>query len=181
MQGATLRQAAILVGGLGTRLGALTADTPKPLLPVAGKPFLAWLLRELSRFGVEQAVLLTGHLAGRVRESVRSLGSTLPKPMELVISEEPFPAGTGGALWHARHLLDDRFLLCNGDSLLRTNLARLLANWASDAGSVTTTGPEIAVSRAALRPLAKVTVKGPPALLFTVTAPGAVKPGSVAR
>ena len=44
-------QCAILVGGLGTRLGSLTEQTPKPLLPVDGKPFLGWVLRELLRFG----------------------------------------------------------------------------------------------------------------------------------
>ena len=103
------------------------------------------MLRELSRFGVEQAVLLTGHLGGRVRDAVAGLGALLPKPMELVISEEPFQAGTGGALWHARHHLDDRFLLCNGDSLLRANLSRLLADWAADTD---------AVGRMLLRPVA---------------------------
>ena len=132
MPTATLRQAAILVGGLGTRLGALTSDTPKPLLPVGGRPFLAWLLRELSRFGVEEAVLLTGHLAGRVRAAADDLDAWLPKPMRIVLSEEPSQAGTGGALWHARGLLDERFLLCNGDSLLDANLAHLLAAWSQD-------------------------------------------------
>lgn len=136
MPTATLRQAAILVGGLGTRLGTLTAATPKPLLPVGGRPFLAWLLRELSRFGVEEAVLLTGHLAGQVRDSLGGISAWLPKPVRLVLSEEPFQAGTGGALWHARGLLDERFLLCNGDSLLDTNLSRLLAAWAGDEGGV---------------------------------------------
>ncbi|HET6196177.1 MAG TPA: NTP transferase domain-containing protein, partial [Acetobacteraceae bacterium] len=54
----TVRQCAVLVGGLGSRLGALTARTPKPLLPCGDRPFLAWLLRELLRFGVEECVLL---------------------------------------------------------------------------------------------------------------------------
>jgi len=143
---ATLRQAAILVGGLGTRLGALTAATPKPLLPVGERPFLAWLLRELSRFGVEEVVLLTGHLAGRVQEALDGIAAWLPKPVRLVLSEEPFQAGTGGALWHARGLLDERFLLCNGDSLLDTNFSRLLAAWAED-------GEEVA-GRMLLRPVA---------------------------
>ena len=132
MPPATLRQAAILVGGLGTRLSALTAATPKPLLPVGGRPFLAWLLRELSRFGVEEAVLLTGHLAPRMHGVLGRIAAELPKPMRLVLSEESFQAGTGGSLWHARGLLDERFLLCNGDSLLSANLARLLAAWAED-------------------------------------------------
>jgi len=50
MDRATIRQAAVLVGGLGSRLGHLTVTTPKPMLTVGDRPFLAWLLRELLRF-----------------------------------------------------------------------------------------------------------------------------------
>ena len=146
MRTTTLRQAAILVGGLGTRLGAIASATPKPLLPIGGRPFLAWLLRELSRFGVEEAILLTGHLAGRVRDAVAEIDALLPKPMSIVIAEEPYQAGTGGALWHARDHLAARFLLCNGDSLLSTNFARLLAAAASDGDECT--------GRMLLRPVA---------------------------
>jgi histidinol-phosphate phosphatase family protein len=129
---ATIRQAAILVGGLGTRLGALVADTPKPLLQIGDRPFLAWLLRELVRFGVEEIVLLTGHLSERVEQALAGLAAQLPRPVRIVISREPVRAGTGGALRHARHLLDARFLLCNGDSLLDFNLASLLAAASAD-------------------------------------------------
>ena len=76
MRPATIRQCAVLVGGLGTRLGALTADTPKPVLPCGDRPFLAWLLREFLRFGVEEFVLLTGHLSGRLRESLAAIAAT---------------------------------------------------------------------------------------------------------
>jgi D,D-heptose 1,7-bisphosphate phosphatase len=132
VRAATIRQAAILIGGLGTRLGRLTAATPKPLLPCGDRPFLAWLLRELSRFGVEEAVLLTGHLADAVDASLPSLAAGLPKPLRIVCSREARPAGTGGALFHARDHLAERFLLCNGDSWLDFNLARLLADAAVD-------------------------------------------------
>ncbi len=129
---ATIRQCAILAGGRATRLGALAADLPKPLLPCGDRPFLAWLLRELSRFGVSEAVLLAGHLADRLAEALPAIAATLPRPMRLVLSREPVQAGTAGALFHARHLLDPRFLLVNGDSLLDANLARLLADAAAD-------------------------------------------------
>lgn len=122
-----LRQCVILVGGLGTRLGTLTAQTPKPVLQCGDRPFLAWLLRELQRWGFEEAVLLTGYLSETLRASVAALQHGLPRPMRIVFSEEPDRAGTGGALYHARDLLDERFLLCNGDSWLDTNLAPLLA------------------------------------------------------
>jgi D,D-heptose 1,7-bisphosphate phosphatase len=129
---ATLRQAVVLAGGRATRLGALAADVPKPLLSCGGRPFLAWLLRELARFGVEEVLLLTGHLAGRLEAALPALAACLPRPMRLALSVEPAPAGTGGALWHARARLDARFLLLNGDSLLDANLARLLAEAAGD-------------------------------------------------
>ena len=137
---ATVRQCAVLVGGLGTRLGALTAHTPKPILPCGDRPFLAWLLREFIRFGVEEFVLLTGHLSDRLRASLADIAATLPRlpsgPVSIVISEEPAGAGTGGALYHARDRLDARFLLCNGNSLFDVNLAALLAAAARDPAEV---------------------------------------------
>jgi D-glycero-D-manno-heptose 1,7-bisphosphate phosphatase len=145
MRPATVRQCAILAGGLGTRLGALTATTPKPILPVGDRPFLAWLMREFVRFGVEEFLLLTGHLSDRLAESLAGIAATLPRPARIVISEEPAPAGTGGALFHARDRLDERFLLCNGDSLFDFNLATLLADAARD--------PDETVGRIVLRRL----------------------------
>lgn len=112
-----VRQCVVLVGGLGTRLGALVADVPKPMLPVAGRPFLAWLLREVSRFGITDVVLLTGHMSDVVEAALPELQAWLPRQMRLTISREPMRAGTGGALYHARALLQERFLLLNGDSL----------------------------------------------------------------
>jgi len=134
--GATVRQCAILAGGLATRLGALAAETPKPVLPVGDRPFLAWLLQEVSRFGVEEVLLLTGHLSDRVETSVRGLTAELPRPLAIEFALEPMRAGTGGALWHARDRLDERFLLCNGDSLFDCNLAQLLADAANDSPEV---------------------------------------------
>ena len=122
-----IRQAAILVGGLGTRLGALVADVPKPMLPVAGRPFLSWLIQELSRFGIEDVVLLTGHLSEVVEAALPSLLQQLPRAVRARISREPVRAGTGGALHHAAALLDDRFLLVNGDSFFDCALGPILA------------------------------------------------------
>lgn len=121
------RQCAILVGGLGTRLGKLTALTPKPLLDCGGRPFLAWIIRELSRFGIEECVLLAGYRSARVEEFSETVHQWLPKRMSIKVSCEPSPAGTGGALWHAKGLLSDPFLLINGDSWVDCNLARFLS------------------------------------------------------
>ncbi len=117
----------MLVGGLGTRLGALTAVTPKPLLSVGGRPFLAWLMREFIRFGTEEFVLLAGHGAAAIDASLDALIASLPRKTRVMVSQEPSRSGTGGAVWHARHRLDEGFLLCNGNSMFATNLARLFA------------------------------------------------------
>ncbi|WP_026442576.1 HAD-IIIA family hydrolase [Pseudacidobacterium ailaaui] len=123
------RQCAVLVGGLGIRLGSLTAQTPKPLLSCGGRPFLAWILRELVRFGIDDVVLLAGYRSEAVKAFCQEVISTLPKPLKIRLSVEPSPAGTGGALWYARELLDDTFLLINGDSWFDTNLARFFADY----------------------------------------------------
>lgn len=145
MRTSTVRQAAILTGGLGTRLGMLTASVPKPLLPCGDRPFLAWLLRELSRFGVEEVILLTGHLADAVEAMLPSIEASLPKPLRIICSREQRPAGTGGALHYARKHLAERFLVCNGDSWFDFNLARLLADAVRD--------PQETIGRIALRRL----------------------------
>lgn len=126
--GTPVRQCAILVGGLGTRLGALTETLPKPLMPCGDRPFLAWLMREMQRFGIEEFVLLAGHMSGEIEDAVAAIRSRLPKPARITVVVEPFRAGTGGALHHARGVLHERFLLCNGDSVFACNLARFLAH-----------------------------------------------------
>ncbi len=143
MSEVTIRQCAILVGGLGTRLGGLTATTPKPLLPIGERPFLGWLMREFVRFGVNEFVLLTGYLSAQVETRVQALAELLPREVSIVVSEEPERAGTGGAVFYARERLADRFLLCNGNSLFDCNISRLLADAAGD-------GPEV-VGRIVLR------------------------------
>lgn len=132
-QDTTVRQCAILVGGLGSRLGTLTERTPKPLLPCGDRPFLAWLMREFIRFGITEFVLLAGHLAHEIEAQVEALAALLPRAVRIVVTREPSRAGTGGALLHARDLLDRRFLLCNGDSLFDCNMARLLHDDENDA------------------------------------------------
>jgi D-glycero-D-manno-heptose 1,7-bisphosphate phosphatase len=110
-----IKQAVILVGGLGTRLGALTSETPKPLLPVAGRPFLTVLLDELARQHIGEILLLAGFRS----EKIEALAKDRPG---LTVMAEPAPLGTAGALKHAIDALADRFFLLNGDSLFDINL-----------------------------------------------------------
>ena len=134
-----IRQAAILCGGRGTRLGAITADTPKPLLPVGEMPFLDVLVFELARHGIRKIVLLAGFQAHRIIEYATSTPLKTRFGLEIVVSVEAEPAGTGGALWRARERLEDRFFVLNGDSWFDLNLlalARALAEEASTAGII---------------------------------------------
>jgi mannose-1-phosphate guanylyltransferase len=116
-------QALILAGGEGTRLRPLTSTIPKPVVPLAGRPFIAYMLDWLRGHGVEEAILACGFMAGQVRE-VLGDGSALGMRLEYV--HEPKPLGTGGALKNAEDLLHDRFLMLNGDVLTDIDLAAQL-------------------------------------------------------
>ncbi len=116
-------QAVFLVGGKGTRLGALTADTPKPLLEIApGLRFLDVLLDEAARHGFTDIVLLAGYL-GDLVEGLYAGRRVRDAAVRVV--REPAPAGTGGALLHAREHLAPRFLMANGDTLFAFNFRAL--------------------------------------------------------
>ncbi len=111
-----LRQCAILAGGAGTRLGDLTRETPKPMLPVAGRPFLEHLIAKAARHGFDRILLLAGHHAGVIETWLAAEPIAARHGVSIEISVEPRPLGTGGALAHARAGLDAAFLLVNGDT-----------------------------------------------------------------
>jgi dTDP-glucose pyrophosphorylase len=110
-------QAVILCGGVGSRLGRLTKSTPKPLLPIAGQPFLEILIEEVARHGVGRILLLSAYHAGQVRKFAAEIQARSILPVQIDVAVEPDQAGTGGAIWHARDMLEDVFYLLNGDSL----------------------------------------------------------------
>ena len=118
-----VKQALLLVGGRGTRLGALAASTPKPLLEVApGTRFLDLLLDEVARQGFDEVILLAGHMGEQVEALYH--GRTV-RQAKVDVVREPEPAGTGGALWSARERLDPWFIMANGDSLFDINVRAL--------------------------------------------------------
>jgi mannose-1-phosphate guanylyltransferase len=117
-------QAVILVGGEGTRLRPLTVTVPKPVLPLVDRPFLVYMLEWLRRHGVDDVVMSCGFLATSVR-NVLGDGSHLGLRLRFV--EEPEPRGTAGALKYAEDLLDDRFLMLNGDVLTDIDLTAQIA------------------------------------------------------
>ncbi len=117
-------QAVILVGGEGTRLRPLTSSVPKTVVPLVDRPLIVYMLQWLRRHGVDDVIMSCGFLATGVRE-VLGDGSQLNIRLRFV--EEPEPRGTAGALKFAEELLDDRFLMLNGDVLTDLDLSAQIA------------------------------------------------------
>jgi mannose-1-phosphate guanylyltransferase len=117
-------QAVILVGGEGTRLRPLTSTIPKPVVPLVDRPFMAYMLEWLRSHGVDDVVLLMGYLSTAVRNV---LGDGERFGLRIRYVEEPDPRGTAGALKFAEALLDERFLMLNGDVLTDIDLGAQLA------------------------------------------------------
>jgi D-glycero-alpha-D-manno-heptose 1-phosphate guanylyltransferase len=89
-----ITEAIILAGGLGTRLKESVPDLPKPMAPIAGKPFLYYVLDYLHQAGIKRAILSVGHL----HEAVSSFFGKSFKGIQLEYVIEDFPLGTGGAI-----------------------------------------------------------------------------------
>ena len=110
---------AVLAGGLGTRLRAVISDRPKALAEIHGRPFLAYLLDQLSNAGCSRVVLCTGHLGEQIEQAF----GRRYRNLQISYSRETRPLGTGGALRLALpHLLSDPVLVMNGDSFCATDL-----------------------------------------------------------
>lgn len=119
--GAAIPPAIVLAGGRGTRLGAATADIPKPLLPVAERPFLEWLTVWLAGQGVSRITYAAGFCGEQIADWTEN--TELKAALALECRLEDSPLGTGGAILHALRDDDGDVLALNGDSLLLCDLA----------------------------------------------------------
>ncbi len=119
----TARTAVILAGGKGTRLRPYTAVLPKPLVPVADRPILELVIRQLARHGFTHIDLSVGHLGGLIKAYLDHV--ELPEGLELRYWWEDEPLGTAGALTHIEDL-DEPFLVMNGDVLTTLDYAQLM-------------------------------------------------------
>jgi len=115
-------QAAILAGGLGTRMRPLTEAIPKAMIEVCGKPFLHHQLELVRENGMARVLLLVAHLGEKIEQH---FGDGAFLGVELSYSYEPAPLGTGGALKHAAGKLEDEFLVLNGDTFLPVDYAAM--------------------------------------------------------
>src|SRR6202043_3802304 len=117
-------QAVILVGGEGTRLRPLTSTVPKPVVPLVDRPFISYMLEWLHKHGIDDVIMSCGFLATSGRNV---LGDGTGLGIRLRFIEEPDPRGTAGAVKLAEPMLDERFLMLNGDVLTDIDLTEQIA------------------------------------------------------
>jgi NDP-sugar pyrophosphorylase family protein len=129
-------EALVLCGGQGTRLRSALPDLPKPLAPIGDRPFLQILLEYIQRQGVRRVVLCAGYQADAIEGFCRARRGTASLP--LIVSREPRPLGTAGAVKQAAPLLaGSPFVVLNGDSYCPVPLAELARHHDSVAAAVT--------------------------------------------
>lgn len=115
----------ILAGGLGTRLREVVPDLPKPMAPVAGRPFLAHILDRLSQHGAKRVILAVGYMS----EAIKTCFASNYSGMELVYATEPEPLGTGGAIAYASAFSKaNDLIILNGDTFLELDYGAFIAD-----------------------------------------------------
>lgn len=121
---AVVNEAVVLAGGLGTRLRDVVPDLPKPLAPVAGRPFLAWILDQLASAAISRVILAVGYRHEQIQQCFGSRFGAMS--IEYALEREPL--GTGGAIRNALPLAtgQDVYIL-NGDSFASVDLAAMAA------------------------------------------------------
>jgi D-glycero-alpha-D-manno-heptose 1-phosphate guanylyltransferase len=127
-------EAIVLAGGLGTRLAGRLSNLPKPMAPVAGRPFLEILLNQLARAGCTRVVLSVGHL----HEVIAQHFGAEFRGMRVDYAIENAPLGTGGAIRAAlEQVRADSVLVLNGDTFLDADYAAMLRFHQQEATSLT--------------------------------------------
>lgn len=112
-----------MVGGKGTRLGSLTAEIPKPMILVDGKPILEHQIECLKRSGIDKVLLMTGHLGSKIVDYFGN-GENFGVAIEYFHEDEPL--GSGGALSYIRDRVEDDFVLLYGDVFLDVDFKKML-------------------------------------------------------
>ncbi len=116
-------EAIILAGGFGTRLRTCVSDVPKPLAPVSGKPFICYILDYLYANGVHRAIISTGYMAEKIRDTI----GNKYRGMTVDYSHEVSPLGTGGGIKKAlKKCVEEDIAVVNGDTFFDVNLFDML-------------------------------------------------------
>ncbi|MEW6207463.1 MAG: NDP-sugar synthase [Acidobacteriota bacterium] len=116
-------QAIILAGGKGTRLRPLTLHTPKPILPIAGRPFLVYQLELLKRAGVRDVTLSLSYQPQKIEDK---LGDGIDHDVKISYTVESQPLGTAGAYRNAAASIKETTVVLNGDILTDVDLSEII-------------------------------------------------------
>jgi len=134
-------EAIVLAGGLGTRLRAVVSDLPKPMAPVAGRPFLAILLDQLDQAGFEHVVLSVGYR----REAIMEHFGDRYGRLALSYAVETHPLGTGGAIRLALEQTQaPELFVLNGDTYLALDYSAMLAHHRRHGARLTLAAQQVA-------------------------------------
>ncbi len=129
-----IKEAIVLAGGLGTRLRDTVPDLPKCMAPVAGRPFLFYMINYLRTQGVERFIFALGYKHELIEEWLATQFPTL----DYICSVEDEPLGTGGAIKLAcAHATEENVLVTNGDTLFKVDTAQLALMHHSHAAEAT--------------------------------------------
>ena len=113
----------VLAGGEGQRLRPLTQSRPKPLLPIAGRPCVDFVLRSLINSGVRELILTTGYMSDAL---IKSIGDGLGYDASILYTFEGTPAGTAGSVKRVANFIDDTFVVAMGDVLVDLDVRPLI-------------------------------------------------------
>lgn len=116
-------KAIVLAGGEGQRLRPLTQSRPKPLLPIAGRPCVDFVLRSLVNSGVKELMITTAYMSDRL---IRAIAEGLGYDASIVYSFEGTPAGTAGSVKRVADFIDDTFVVAMGDVLVDLDVRPLI-------------------------------------------------------
>lgn len=116
-------RAVIMAGGKGTRLSSVLKDIPKPMVEIAGRPLLEYQIENLKENGINEIILVTGHLGDVIKKHFldgKAFG------VNISYYEEEKPLGTAGALYYLREILTEDFILLFGDVFVDINFRKLM-------------------------------------------------------
>jgi len=117
-----LKKAYILAGGKGTRLRPITYEIPKPMVPIKGRPILEHTIELLRKYDVRDVIITIGYLGEKIKEY---FGDGSKFGVKITYIEEDEALGTAGALRLAKPLLDETFIMFNGDNLVNIDIESL--------------------------------------------------------
>ena len=123
----SIKQAVILCGGLGTRLGKITKTTPKPLIKIGKEPFLNSLIERLAKYKLDQILLLCSYKSKKFFKKYNN--KKINNFTKIICIDEKKLLGTGGALVNAKNKLANYFYLLNGDTYFDGDLLQLNENF----------------------------------------------------